>query len=290
MLMFSFALAETGAAKHAIIETAVRVLFDVTQALYERFGESLIWAALVVLAILPFGRRIVALRPDDDDDERISQFINCFLIILSLGIGVRAAIWVASQRLMLELGLIGLLASFFGFVVGLAVALGIWWCSFRFGRHVAPRLRRWLRKVTNRPDILETFGKNWHPEPEKISPEAAESAFKTFREVWAQEFPTSGIEWPASPSEVAEPEKMTGIDKVEAPATDLAEVAERSHAAAVQGYPAAQRNLGFLYETGCGVPKNANLARMWYRKAAAQGDPEASIALARLQENSALHP
>lgn len=40
------------------------------------------------------------------------------------------------------------------------------------------------------------------------------------------------------------------------------------------GIPAAQNKLGFLYESGRGVPQDNTEAVKWYRKAADQGDPE----------------
>ena len=41
----------------------------------------------------------------------------------------------------------------------------------------------------------------------------------------------------------------------------------------------AQYNLGFLYETGQGVPQSSDEAMMWWRKAAAQGDAHAQLTL-----------
>ena len=45
--------------------------------------------------------------------------------------------------------------------------------------------------------------------------------------------------------------------------------------AAVQGYAAAQYNLGFMYLNGTGVPQVYAEAEKWYRKAAEQGDVDA---------------
>jgi TPR repeat protein len=36
----------------------------------------------------------------------------------------------------------------------------------------------------------------------------------------------------------------------------------------IQGLPVAQHNIGFLYETGFGVPKNETEAAKWFRMAA----------------------
>jgi TPR repeat protein len=52
--------------------------------------------------------------------------------------------------------------------------------------------------------------------------------------------------------------------------------------AAEQGDTSAQRNLGYMYETGRGVERDPAQARDWYRKAADQGDNYAAQALQRL--------
>ena len=49
--------------------------------------------------------------------------------------------------------------------------------------------------------------------------------------------------------------------------------------AAVQGYANAQRDLGFCYENGQGVSKDAKEAVSWYRKAANQGYADAQCNL-----------
>ena len=49
-----------------------------------------------------------------------------------------------------------------------------------------------------------------------------------------------------------------------------------------QGDPAAQFNLGTMYESGDGVPRNASLALTWYRKAADQGNADAQVNLGLL--------
>ena len=53
--------------------------------------------------------------------------------------------------------------------------------------------------------------------------------------------------------------------------------------AARGGYAVAQRMLGKYYEKGIGTGKNPELARQWYKKAAAQGDEESVLALKRLE-------
>jgi len=50
-------------------------------------------------------------------------------------------------------------------------------------------------------------------------------------------------------------------------------------AAAEQGLPEAQLQLGDLYHVGRGVDQDAGLAYAWYEKAAAQGNSEAAAKL-----------
>jgi hypothetical protein len=53
---------------------------------------------------------------------------------------------------------------------------------------------------------------------------------------------------------------------------------------AERGNVAAQSYLGFLFETGRGVPKNYTEAAMWYRRAAEQGDSRAQYSLGLLYD------
>jgi TPR repeat protein len=53
---------------------------------------------------------------------------------------------------------------------------------------------------------------------------------------------------------------------------------------AEQGDPAAQAYLGFMFETGRGVPQNYTEAAMWYRRAAEQGDTLAQYSLGLLYD------
>jgi TPR repeat protein len=53
---------------------------------------------------------------------------------------------------------------------------------------------------------------------------------------------------------------------------------------AEHGDPAAQTYLGFMFETGRGVPKNYTEAAMWYRRAAEQGDSLAQYSLGLLYD------
>jgi uncharacterized protein len=53
---------------------------------------------------------------------------------------------------------------------------------------------------------------------------------------------------------------------------------------AEQGVPAAQSYLGFMFETGRGVPQNYTEAAMWYRRAAEQGDSRAQYSLGLLYD------
>jgi hypothetical protein len=50
------------------------------------------------------------------------------------------------------------------------------------------------------------------------------------------------------------------------------------------GEPAAQSYLGFMFETGRGVPQNYTEAAIWYRRAAEQGDSLAQYALGLLYD------
>ena len=53
---------------------------------------------------------------------------------------------------------------------------------------------------------------------------------------------------------------------------------------AERGNAAAQSYLGFLFETGRGVPQNFTEAAMWYRRAAEQGDSRAQYSLGLLYD------
>ena len=53
---------------------------------------------------------------------------------------------------------------------------------------------------------------------------------------------------------------------------------------AEQGVAAAQSYLGFMFETGRGVPQNYTEAAMWYRRAAEQGDSLAQYSLGLLYD------
>lgn len=53
---------------------------------------------------------------------------------------------------------------------------------------------------------------------------------------------------------------------------------------AERGNAAAQSYLGFLFETGRGVPQNYTEAAMWYRRAAEQGDSRAQYSLGLLYD------
>jgi TPR repeat protein len=53
---------------------------------------------------------------------------------------------------------------------------------------------------------------------------------------------------------------------------------------AEQGVPAAQSYLGFMFQTGRGVPQNYTEAAMWYRRAAEQGDSLAQYSLGLLYD------
>jgi hypothetical protein len=53
---------------------------------------------------------------------------------------------------------------------------------------------------------------------------------------------------------------------------------------AERGEPSAQTYLGFMFETGRGVPQNYTEAAMWYRRAAEQGDSLAQHSLGMLYD------
>ena len=53
---------------------------------------------------------------------------------------------------------------------------------------------------------------------------------------------------------------------------------------AERGDPAAQSYLGFMFETGRGVPQSYDEAAMWYRRAAEQGNGAAQYALGLLYD------
>ena len=53
---------------------------------------------------------------------------------------------------------------------------------------------------------------------------------------------------------------------------------------AERGNAAAQSHLGFLFETGRGVPQNYTEAAMWYRRSAEQGDSLAQYSLGLLYD------
>ncbi len=59
---------------------------------------------------------------------------------------------------------------------------------------------------------------------------------------------------------------------------------------ALEGQAFAQYEMGRLYENGQGVPRDLATARVWYRRAAAQNDPNAVAALARLDSGQAALP
>jgi uncharacterized protein len=56
---------------------------------------------------------------------------------------------------------------------------------------------------------------------------------------------------------------------------------------AERGDRAAQTYLGYLFETGRGVPRNYTEAAMWYRRAAEQGDSLAQYSLGLLYDRGA---
>lgn len=68
-------------------------------------------------------------------------------------------------------------------------------------------------------------------------------------------------------------------------AQDYAAAVKWYRLAAVQGDAQAQYNLGFMYDNGQGTARDYAEAVKWYRLAAAQGDPRAQDSLGQLYAN-----
>jgi TPR repeat protein len=79
------------------------------------------------------------------------------------------------------------------------------------------------------------------------------------------------------------PERTASASSPPVTASHEQSFVEEYRKAADRGDPAAQRNLGVLYENGWSVTKDIEQAGVWYQKAADQGDALARIALKRLQ-------
>ena len=62
------------------------------------------------------------------------------------------------------------------------------------------------------------------------------------------------------------------------------------HGAAKRGYALAQYNLALLYERGHGVPRNTQEARIWFIRAAEQGDGAAQFRLGVQSHRNSLDP
>ena len=71
---------------------------------------------------------------------------------------------------------------------------------------------------------------------------------------------------------------------------EFGEAANWLREAAEQGDPAAQFNLGMLYETGQGVPQNYAEAVKWYRESAERGYPAAQFNLGVFYETGQVVP
>jgi len=69
---------------------------------------------------------------------------------------------------------------------------------------------------------------------------------------------------------------VSATDRARRP-QEYGEAAKWFREAAEQGDPAAQFNLGVLYETGQGVAQNFAEAVKWYHEAAEQGEPQAQF-------------
>ena len=71
---------------------------------------------------------------------------------------------------------------------------------------------------------------------------------------------------------------------------EFGEAAKWLREAAEQNDPAAQFNLGMLYETGQGVPQNYLEAVKWYRESAEHGYPAAQFNLGVFYETGQVVP
>ena len=72
--------------------------------------------------------------------------------------------------------------------------------------------------------------------------------------------------------------------------TDFKQAASLYHAAAIQGYGAAQLNLGHLYNQGLGVQKSAERAFGWYVHASIANNPWSDYYLSQLSVELTLTP
>ena len=81
-----------------------------------------------------------------------------------------------------------------------------------------------------------------------------------------------------------------GLTLKSAPKPSLEEAANFYRSSANLGFAGAQNNLGDLYESGQGVPKNHNAAIYWYTRAAERGEPTAYLSLASLLSEGSSDP
>ncbi len=73
-----------------------------------------------------------------------------------------------------------------------------------------------------------------------------------------------------------------GLKATRGAAPDVGTAAQLYRQSAVLGFAGAQNNLGDLYETGRGVPKNDKAAIYWYTRSAERGEPTAYLSLAQV--------
>ena len=66
-------------------------------------------------------------------------------------------------------------------------------------------------------------------------------------------------------------------------AAEAREQSRTRRRAAAEGYASEQYNLGVMYQTGFGLPKDMTKAREWFQKAADQGDVQAKSILKKLR-------
>lgn len=72
--------------------------------------------------------------------------------------------------------------------------------------------------------------------------------------------------------------------------TDYPQAAKLYHAAASQGFAAAQLNLGHLYNQGLGVTKNTERAFGWYMHADIAGSPWAEYYMSQIAKELRVTP
>jgi len=90
----------------------------------------------------------------------------------------------------------------------------------------------------------------------------------------------------AQPSaQIAEAHYQQGLAFYQSKPPDYVNASVWYRRAAELGHAAAQNDLGWLYQNGWGVPRDAGQALYWYRQAATRGDAAAQVNLGWMYEN-----